>query len=150
MAPVGGNPVVLPPTLAPPPGMKQVLRPVADLMDSVNGGSPGMSVTISPPPANGQQTTSSGFAFPQPNRAQPSTSSVFAVMQQTAGTISPPAPLTAFSFPKPPTRNGSILAPSVTPVAQTLKPAQVPSIAVQNGDGDGKLSAADLSFFEGL
>lgn len=138
-APIGSSNATAAPALAPPPAFK-IQRPTqGDLLESGPTSPPVVS-------SNGSGPSFNGFSFPPPPasnapKLSAPTSSVFALMQQT----SPPPALNSFSLPQPPSRPASI---SSLPATQLLKPAQVPtSGAAASG---GKLSAADLSFFEGL
>ncbi|KAG8952252.1 hypothetical protein FRC04_004959 [Tulasnella sp. 424] len=131
-APVGGN-KSLPPALAPPPGGSGFRKSQAPAQDLLAMGSP----------------------LPQAETKQGG-ASVFAMMQAQA-----PSPVVdsggpSFIFPPPP--GGRQMPPSLPPANPTLPtfssppPALRPSSVVNgtSASGKGGLSAADLSFFEGL
>ncbi|KIO32037.1 hypothetical protein M407DRAFT_19063 [Tulasnella calospora MUT 4182] len=132
-APVGIS-KALPPALAPPPGGSGFRKPQAPAQDLLAMGSP-------LPDTETKQGGGGG--------------SVFAMMQAQA-----PSPVVAsgssFIFPPPPGgRQTAPSAPPANPVLSTLSslPVNVPASVVNgatNASGKGGLSAADLSFFEGL
>ncbi|KAG8905087.1 hypothetical protein FRC01_008484, partial [Tulasnella sp. 417] len=129
-APVGLS-KVLPPALAPPPGGSGFKKPQAPALDLLAMGSP----------------------LPEVETKQSGGGSVFAMMQAQA-----PSPVVAggSSFALPPPPAGRSIAPPVPPSnagLPSLTSPPVPSpVPVMNGTANAKggLSAADLSFFEGL